>query len=211
VLVPRPDTETLVDWALETLAAPGMPTAAHVLDLGTGSGAIALALKKTRPALAVTAVDASADALAVALANARQQDLPVSFIQGSWLENVSGHFHLIVSNPPYVAEDDPHLTALAHEPLSALTAGYSRYSASGEINSTVDDQAGRMAAVKDAFASRNGVTTDELDGLTVELPGGGWFNIRPSNTEPLLRLNIEAADDAAVAAIRDEVLAIVRA
>ncbi len=123
VLVPRPDTETLVDWALDTLAAPGMPTAAHVLDLGTGSGAIALALKKTRPALAVTAVDASADALAVARANARQQDLPVSFIQGSWLENVSGHFHLIVSNPPYVAEGDPHLTALAHEPLSALTAG----------------------------------------------------------------------------------------
>jgi phosphomannomutase len=105
------------------------------------------------------------------------------------------------------------LAALGEQdgPLSTLTADYSRYSASGEINSTVEDQAGRMAAVREAFASRTGVTTDELDGLTVELSGGGWFNLRPSNTEPLLRLNIEAADDDAVAAIRDEVLAIVRA
>jgi phosphomannomutase len=95
--------------------------------------------------------------------------------------------------------------------LSALTSAYSRYAASGEINSTVADQAGRMAEVKDAFAGRDGVRVDELDGLTVELPDGGWFNIRPSNTEPLLRLNVEAADDTAVAALRDEVLAIVRA
>jgi phosphomannomutase len=95
--------------------------------------------------------------------------------------------------------------------LSALTSEYTRYAASGEINSTVDDQAGRMAAVKEAFAARDGVRTDELDGLTVELPNGGWFNIRPSNTEPLLRLNIEAPDAEAVAAIRDEVLGIVRA
>lgn len=97
------------------------------------------------------------------------------------------------------------------QPLSELTSEYTRYAASGEINSTVDDQVGRMAAVKEAFAAREGVHTDELDGLTVELPTGGWFNIRPSNTEPLLRLNIEAPDVAAVAAIRDEVLAIVRA
>jgi phosphomannomutase len=105
------------------------------------------------------------------------------------------------------------LAALGEQdgPLSALTVDYSRYSASGEINSTVDDQTGRMTAVREAFAARPGVTTDELDGLTVELPGGGWFNLRPSNTEPLLRLNIEAADDEAVAAIRAEVLAIVRA
>jgi phosphomannomutase len=105
------------------------------------------------------------------------------------------------------------LAALGEQdgPLSTLTSAYSRYAASGEINSTVDDQAGRMAAVREAFAGREGVGIDELDGLTVELPDGGWFNIRPSNTEPLLRLNIEAADDAAVAAVRDEVLAIVRA
>jgi phosphomannomutase len=105
------------------------------------------------------------------------------------------------------------LAALGEQdgPLSELTSEYSRYAASGEINSTVDDQAARMAAVKEAFAAREGVRTDELDGLTVELPDGGWFNLRPSNTEPLLRLNIEAPDEAAVAAIRDEVLGIVRA
>ncbi|HEY0451055.1 phosphomannomutase/phosphoglucomutase [Actinophytocola sp.] len=104
------------------------------------------------------------------------------------------------------------LAALGEQdgPLSELTSAYSRYAASGEINSTVDDQAARMAAVKEAFAGREGVRSDETDGLTVELPDGGWFNLRPSNTEPLLRLNVEAADDAAVAALRDEVLAIVR-
>ncbi len=96
-------------------------------------------------------------------------------------------------------------------PLSELTAEYSRYAASGEINSTVTDQAGRMAAVKDAYADRDGVSVDELDGLTVNLPDGSWFNLRPSNTEPLLRLNVEAADADAVSALRDEVLAIVRA
>ncbi len=67
-----------------------------------------------------------------------------------------------------------------------------------------------MAAVKDAFAGRDGVTVDELDGLTVELASGAWFNIRPSNTEPLLRLNVEAPDQESMAALRDEVLAVVR-
>jgi phosphomannomutase len=94
--------------------------------------------------------------------------------------------------------------------LSELTAEYSRYAASGEINSTVGDQVARQLAVKDAFASRPGVTIDELDGLTVQLPDGGWFNLRPSNTEPLLRLNVEAVDADAVKALTDEVLAIVR-
>jgi phosphomannomutase len=105
------------------------------------------------------------------------------------------------------------LAALGEQdgPLSELTAEYSRYAASGEINSTVTDQAGRMAAVREAYADRDGVRIDELDGLTVDLPDGSWFNLRPSNTEPLLRLNIEAPDADAVAALRDEVLAIVRA
>jgi release factor glutamine methyltransferase len=123
VLVPRPDTETLVDWALEALSAPGFPGRARVLDLGTGSGAIALALKQTRPALDVTAVDASADALAVARGNAAHLGLEVQFIEGSWFDNVSGHFHLIASNPPYVADGDAHLAALTHEPPGALAAG----------------------------------------------------------------------------------------
>jgi phosphomannomutase len=96
------------------------------------------------------------------------------------------------------------------EPLSELTREYERYAASGEINSTVADQADRIAAIKATFGTRDGVTFDELDGLTVELPDGSWFNLRASNTEPLLRLNVEAADSDAVAALRDEVLAIVR-
>ncbi|HEY4452862.1 MAG TPA: phosphomannomutase/phosphoglucomutase, partial [Pseudonocardiaceae bacterium] len=96
-------------------------------------------------------------------------------------------------------------------PLSELTAEYARYVASGEINSTVTDQAGRMAAVKQSYGGREGVTIDELDGLTVNLPDGSWFNLRPSNTEPLLRLNVEAVNAQAVGALRDEVLGIVRA
>jgi phosphomannomutase len=105
------------------------------------------------------------------------------------------------------------LAALGEQdgPLSKLTEVYNRYAASGEINSTVTDQAGRIAAIKEEFGSRDGVTLDELDGLTVQLADGSWFNLRASNTEPLLRLNVEAANDEAVAALRDEVLAIVRA
>jgi phosphomannomutase len=104
------------------------------------------------------------------------------------------------------------LAALAEQdgPLSQLMAEYERYSASGEINSTVADQADRIAAVKQEYGARDGVEFDELDGLTVNLPDGSWFNLRPSNTEPLLRLNVEAADPAAMAALRDEVLGVVR-
>ena len=94
--------------------------------------------------------------------------------------------------------------------LSDLTAEYSRYAASGEINSTVHDAAGRVAAVKEAFGSRDGVSFDDMDGLTVSLADGAWFNLRASNTEPLLRLNVEAADLAQMATLRDEVLGMVR-
>ena len=96
------------------------------------------------------------------------------------------------------------------EPLSRLMAAYTRYAASGEVNSTVDDPAARMRAVADEFSARSGARVDELDGLTVDLPDGSWFNLRPSNTEPLLRLNVEAPDEGGVAALRDEVLALVR-
>ena len=104
------------------------------------------------------------------------------------------------------------LAALGEQdgPLSDLTSAYSRYAASGEINSTVDDQVAKMMAVKDSFGTRSGVELDELDGLTVQLPGGAWFNLRPSNTEPLLRLNVEAANAEAVQGLVDEVLAIIR-
>lgn len=119
-LIPRPDTETLVDWALERLAAlPGTP---RVADLGTGSGAIALALKAACPRAEVCAVDLSAPALAVARANGRRLGLAVEWLQGNWLTPLAGRrFELIVSNPPYIAGDDPHLPALRHEPRSALT------------------------------------------------------------------------------------------
>jgi len=103
------------------------------------------------------------------------------------------------------------LAALGNQilPLSSLLAEYSRYTASGEVNSEVSDQAAVTARVRETYAGRDGVTLDELDGLTVAGPGW-WFNLRPSNTEPLLRLNVEAQNEAAMAALRDEVLAIVR-
>lgn len=128
VLVPRPDTETLVEWALSSLPPPlgegrGGGTPPRVIDLGAGSGAIALALKHSRPDIDISAVDASADALAVARANAQQLKLDVHFQQGSWLIQVKGRFDLIVSNPPYIAAQDQHLAALRHEPLQALTSG----------------------------------------------------------------------------------------
>ena len=123
VLDPRADTETLVDWALQTIEGTAMP---QVLDLGTGSGAIALALAHARPDAQVTAVDASADALAVAQGNADRLGLPIRFVQGNWLETsppLPGNFDLIVSNPPYIPDADPHLAALTHEPRAALASG----------------------------------------------------------------------------------------
>ncbi|WP_141205321.1 phosphomannomutase/phosphoglucomutase [Streptomyces griseorubiginosus] len=95
-------------------------------------------------------------------------------------------------------------------PLSSLVAQYDRYTGSGEINSTVADQAGRLAAVRAAYENQEGVRLDELDGLTVAT-ADWWFNVRPSNTEPLLRLNAEARDEATMTKVRDEVLAIIRA
>ncbi|OKK16653.1 phosphomannomutase [Streptomyces sp. CB00455] len=95
-------------------------------------------------------------------------------------------------------------------PLSGLVSSYDRYAGSGEINSTVADQAGRLAAVKETYGARDGVTVDELDGLTVTAEDW-WFNVRASNTEPLLRLNVEASDAETLAEVRDEVLALIRA
>jgi len=133
VLVPRPDTETLVDWALELLAIP-LADAPEVADLGTGSGAVALALKHGHPAARVSAVELSEPALAQARANGERHRLPVDWQQGDWWQPLGGRrFHLVASNPPYVAGGDPHLAALRHEPALALTPGGDGLSALQQI------------------------------------------------------------------------------
>jgi phosphomannomutase len=144
-----------------------------------------------------------------------------SFIKASMAETGavfggehSGHFYF----RDFWRADSGMLAALhtlaalgsGDQTLSSLLQSFSRYVASGEINSEVDDQDARTRAVEAAFADRDGVKVDHLDGLTVELPGGSWFNLRASNTEPLLRLNVEGPDDAGMARVRDEVLGIVR-
>jgi release factor glutamine methyltransferase len=122
VLVPRPETELLVERALHLRAAPE----GRIADLGTDSGAVALALASERPHWQLTGTDVSAEALAVARANAALLGIGLEFLQGSWFEPLAGRrFDLVVSNPPYVAADDPAMTsgALAHEPRLALTPG----------------------------------------------------------------------------------------
>lgn len=121
VLVPRPETELLVETALSCLPSD---QSARIADLGTGSGAIALALAMERPDCRVIATDRDGDALAIARANGRRLDLPrVEFRQGNWFEPLGAEqFELIVANPPYVAPDDPHLADLVYEPRTALVA-----------------------------------------------------------------------------------------
>jgi release factor glutamine methyltransferase len=121
VLVPRPDTETLVDWALELLADTSTE---RFVDLGAGSGAIALAIQQARPQAEVHASDASREALAVARGNGERLGLPVRWHHGDWWQafDPALRFDLAVANPPYIAADDPHLDALRHEPRAALVA-----------------------------------------------------------------------------------------
>ena len=121
-LVPRPDTEILVDQALQRIPRKSNW---RVLDLGTGSGAIALAIARERPLCSVIATDISLSALCVARENARRLAIPnVEFVCGSWCAGLAEDaFDVVVSNPPYVADSDPHLAALSHEPQRALAAG----------------------------------------------------------------------------------------
>ena len=119
VLIPRPETELLVEWALQLRGA-----AVDAIDLGTGSGAVAIALAREAPGLRVTATDLSPEALEIARRNIATHGLPVEVVQGAWWAAVPNRrFGLAVSNPPYVAADDPHLPALSHEPSLALTPG----------------------------------------------------------------------------------------
>lgn len=125
VLVPRPETEGLVDWALELLRVMAAEhPAPRVADLGTGSGAIALAIQSRHPSAKVLATDLSATALAVARGNAERLKLPIATAQGAWFDALGDErFNLIVSNPPYIAAEDVHLQALQHEPQGALSPG----------------------------------------------------------------------------------------
>jgi release factor glutamine methyltransferase len=125
VLVPRPDTEVLVDWALELLRTQWPDVAKpRVIDLGTGSGAIALAVKHAHPSATVLATDLSPRAIDVAAANATRLGLDIELKQAQWWNGLHGRsFELVLSNPPYIAGDDPHLAALRYEPTLALTPG----------------------------------------------------------------------------------------
>jgi release factor glutamine methyltransferase len=122
VLIPRPETELLVEQGLQAIASTAQP---RILDLGTGSGCIAISLALARPDAQVWAVDASAQALAIATANAGALHAQVNFVESDWCANLSERdFDLIVSNPPYIAADDLHLTQgdLRYEPRTALAA-----------------------------------------------------------------------------------------
>ena len=133
VLVPRPDTEIVVDWA-DALLRQRAAAGGSLLDLGTGSGAIAVAIKSRHPGLEVVASDRSAAALGVARANALRHALVIEFVSSSWWDALDDRrFDLVVSNPPYIAADDVALADLRHEPIGALTPGGDGLGALAEI------------------------------------------------------------------------------
>ena len=192
VLVPRPDTETLVSWALDVLQATAPDATLRVLDLGTGSGAVAIAvahsLQGAGRAACVLAVDASAGALAVAHENTQHLQVKIEFIESYWLQKVSGYFDLIASNPPYIAQADPHLAALRHEPLQALAAGMDGLD---DIREIIDqapahlkagawlllehgyDQSGRVLELLSARGFKQVQSRQDLAGIA-RCTGGQW-------------------------------------
>ena len=203
VLIPRPETELLVDTALERLDALPEGQSPRVLDLGTGSGAIAIALAHRRPAVQIWALDASAAALNVAQENAQHLLDPwrpggaIRFVQSDWfgelraMEMEAPRFDCIVSNPPYVAQGDPHLPALRFEPALALTGGNPSADGLGDIRRIIA-QAGRFlapagwlllehgydqaAAVRSELADKGyGAVQSGLDLAGIErVTGGRW-------------------------------------
>ncbi len=168
VLVPRPETETLVEWALEILR--DRPRS-RVIDLGTGSGAIALALKRERPDAQVMATDSSAGALEVATANARGLNMDIGFRQASWLAGIDQRFDLIVSNPPYIAAQDAHLAALAHEPRDALAAGPDGLD---DLRTIIGQAPGRLVAGGWLLLEHG---YDQADAVRALLAGAGFHQI----------------------------------
>jgi release factor glutamine methyltransferase len=166
-LVPRPDTETLVDQALNRISRRA---AMRIVDLGTGSGAVALAIARERPLCQVVATDISTDALAVARLNARELAIPnVEFVAGHWIEPIAGRtFDLVISNPPYVASADPHLAALRHEPTSALAAGADGLDAIREIAATA------MSVLKPGGDLLIEHGADQADSVAAILRDNGW-------------------------------------
>ena len=173
-LVPRPETELLVELALREI-----PRKAEfqILDLGTGSGAIAISVAAERPLCTMTATDISADALAVARQNVRQADLAnVTCAQGYWTEPVSGQrFDIILSNPPYVREGDEALAALTHEPLSALASGKDGLD---DIRTLATDCA---AILNDSGWLMFEHGADQQDAVAVILSAAGWTEITCHN------------------------------
>ena len=169
-LVPRPETETLVEQALMRI-----PRKAEwaIADLGTGSGAIALAIARERPLCTVTGTDISEDVLTVAEENARQLSLPnVAFLAGNWTEPVADRqFDIVISNPPYVSRNDPHLVALKHEPVSALEAGEDGLDALREIAASANNilRSGGFLILEHG--------SEQAGGVTDILTDAGWVDI----------------------------------
>jgi release factor glutamine methyltransferase len=171
VLVPRPETELLVELALKHFAASEYP---RILELGTGSGCIAITLALERPDARVTATDRSLEALDIARTNAAALGAGLSFLHGSWFEPLAekSQFDLIVSNPPYVPENDPHLAALSHEPMHALTSGADGLA---DLRAIIEGarahlDAGGMLAVEHGY--------DQAAAVRALLAEQGWSGIR---------------------------------
>ena len=175
-LIPRPETETLVSWALEL----ALPNAASVLDLGTGSGAIALALASERPHWHVTALDVSEEALQVARGNAvRTRLTSVHFVQSDWYQAVTGQrFNALLANPPYIDGDDPHLALgdVRFEPRSALVSSDSGLEDLGRLVTGAPDQLldGGWLLLEHGFEQGGGVGGGGVSRRTLPCRCRGW-------------------------------------